>query len=164
MSNPTAERIRELLDYDRETGWFRWRNTPRKDGPPKRAGNLTQTGYRRIEIGGCEYREHRLAWLYVYGVWPTQDIDHINGVRDDNRIANLRLATRSQNLGNARRSSANKSGFKGVSSSGRKWKALIAIPYTGRYRYLGTFDTPEQAHAAYVRAARETYGEFARSA
>ena len=107
------------------------------------------------------YRAHRLIWLMYHGQWPPQEIDHINGDRADNRIVNLRLATASQNRANSKVYKTNRCGFKGVARTpyGR-WVARIHFEKT---KYLGTFDTPEEAHAAYVRAAQAAHGIFARS-
>jgi hypothetical protein len=151
----TAERLRQLFKYDPETGLF------------ERAGRLrngTNTvGYVQFMIDGEMQLGHRMAWLYVHGSLPNQ-IDHINGVRHDNRICNLRESSQAQNCGNVRRHRDNKSGFKGVirSSDGKRWAAQICKD--GLRRHLGTFDTPEDAHAAYCEAAKAAFGEFARAA
>jgi hypothetical protein len=154
----TQARLKELLTYNPETGEFRWSTTPRKGVRAGGiAGNILSTGH-RIRIDRLEYKAHRLAWLWVYGRWPQDDIDHINGDPTDNRIANLREATDSQNLGNSKRRADNTSGFKGVarsSAKAEKWRAHL------QGQYLGSFDTKEEAHAAYVAKARELYGEFA---
>jgi hypothetical protein len=110
-------------------------------------------------IGKKEYREHRLAWFYVHGVWPAQLLDHINADVADNRIANLREATPSQNCCNRRIQSRNSTGFKGVSRRKYAWEANIML--NGKPRYLGHFKTPIAAHEAYLAAADELHGEFA---
>jgi HNH endonuclease/AP2 domain len=135
--------------------------------PPGRisAGNIAGAkkagDYIRISIDGRQHLAHRLAWLYVHGRWPAALIDHINGNPADNRIANLREASRSQNQANSGLRLGNRSGLKGIS---RKpygtWSAQIF--YQGTKHYLGTFATPEEAHAAYREAARRLFGEFAR--
>ena len=155
----TAEHLREVLSYDPSTGVFTWR----KARPKVRAGMVAGgdcRGYTVIRIDLVLYQAHRLAWLYVHGRWPKELIDHINGNPSDNRLCNLPEATQSQNMGNARLRKKSKSGFKGVRSSCSKW-----IAYLGghKYKHLGTFDTPEEAHAAYLAAAQERHGEFARS-
>jgi hypothetical protein len=159
----TYERLRELLDYDPETGVFRWkiyRNGRAKVGYI--AGGFDKCGHRRIAIDGRFYPSHRLAWLYQTGKWPVALIDHINMVPDDNRFCNLREATKSQNGWNTGKRSDNTSGFKGVTwaKNVRRWMAQIQVH--GKNKHLGTFDTPEQAHAAYAAAAKEFHGEFAR--
>lgn len=156
-------RLRELLDYDADTGRLTWRHARSRAAAGARAGHLNSKGYRRIEIDDRQYFAHRLVWLYVYGEWPVEQIDHRNGDRDDNRIVNLRAASQAENNGNSRRPKHNTSGFKGVGlqKTDRKWRARIKR--AGRSIHLGTFDTPEEAHAAYVAAATELFGEFARA-
>jgi hypothetical protein len=97
------------------------------------------------------------------GDWPTAEIDHANGTRDDNRWSNLRSATRSQNLVNARKPSTNTSGLKGVSWDAERgnWRAYLTL--NGRNKYLGRFADPAEAHRAYFAAARLHFGEFART-
>jgi hypothetical protein len=99
----TAERVRELLLYDPETGLFTWRiavGDRYQAGTP--AGSFTHKGYRSIYIGGFNYPAHRLAWLYVTGQWPTKDIDHIDQDKANNRFANLRDVSRSANMQNVK--------------------------------------------------------------
>lgn len=160
----TAARVRELLDYNPETGEFRWRLSNSKRAPVGAVAGVISRGYRLIRIDGCLYRGHRLAWLHVHGHWPVAEIDHVNLDKADNRIANLREASRSQQLANQGRRRDNTSGFKGAfwEASRRKWQAYIQV--NGRRIHLGRFATPEAAHAAYVTAAAEHFGEFARPA
>lgn len=155
----TATRLRELLDYDHETGIFRWKTN--RGGVCERAvaGSLRKNGYIMIRIDYRNYRSHRLAWLYMHGHWPIGEIDHINGITKDNRIINLREATHSQNLYNRALQSNNKSKMKGVSKSGGRWRATICI--NKRKIHIGCFLTPEQAHAAYCKEAIKIAGEFA---
>jgi hypothetical protein len=154
MLNP--ERLRELLAYDPETGAFTWRVGQRAG---KVAGSVHSKGYARIWVGGRSYRAHRLAWLYVTGAWPVAQLDHANGARDDNRFVNLREATNAENGHN--RKTNNPCGFKGVRQQKKRWCARIGK--NGRRIFLGLFATPEEAHAAYVAAATEHHGEFARA-
>jgi hypothetical protein len=160
----TAERVRELLDYDADTGIFRYR---RNRGNGIRKGEVAGTnwrgnGYTVICVDQHFCGAHQLAWLHVTGTWPPQEVDHINTDRADNRFCNLRLASRSENLGNRARQANNTSGFKGVSFSkaARRWVA--SLQKEGTYYYLGLHDTPEAAHDAYCRAAKDVFGEFAR--
>jgi len=155
----TAQRLRELLEYSPETGEFKWRKPPRnKDIPGLVAGS--QTGrYVMIGIARVLYYGHRLAWLYVHGEWPARDLDHINRDCRDNRIANLRLATDSENLCNKPVRRDSRTGLKGVAPKRKKYAARITKE--GRIHFLGSYDTPEDAHAAYCRAARELHGDFA---
>lgn len=156
----TKERLRSLLTYNPELGEFT-RN--HQQGPclaGSVAGSPNEHGYVRICIDGCYARAHRLAWFWTYDSWPSV-VDHINGNRSDNRIANLREAPGWRNAANKGRSKNNKSGFKGVTLKKKRWQAQIAKD--GTSYHLGTFDTPESAHQAYVTAARQLFGEFARS-
>lgn len=158
----TADDVRAGLDYDPETGIFRWRNPATKVVAGSIAGTLQRT-YWMIHFRGVDYHAHRLAWLYVRGAWPTGEVDHRNGNRLDNRIANLRDATRSQNCANMGLASHNTSGFNGVSfyrQTGR-WQAYIR--HGGRRLHLGMFATAEDAAAAYDAAAIRLKGEFART-
>lgn len=151
----TQQRLRDLLDYNPETGEFIWR--------PKPAGCVNKKGYAHICVDGIRYPAHRLAWLHVYGEWPPEMIDHANTVRDDNRIANLRKATNGQNKSNCRAYKGSASGTKGVYPSfrGKPWRSQIRKP-DGGIAHLGHFDTIEEASAAYFEAAKKYHGEFAR--
>ena len=157
-------RLKELMTYDPETGDFAFLKRRGYRGAGLKAGSMTAFGYWRIRIDRREYHAHRLAWLYVYGEWPEKDIDHINAIKTDNRIANLRIATPAQNNANQPLTSRNSSGFKGVTWHKRcgKWQAAIKV--SGRTFHLGLFERAEDAHAAYVNAAKEHYGECARAA
>lgn len=162
-----AEELREMLTYDPATGVFVWR----VDRPQRRVGDiagsctLSSQGYRLISVKGTVYRAHRLAWLYVYGAFPTSDLDHIDGDRDNNRIANLRLATKTENSRNRRVAPDNATGFKGVTrATGCKSRFQAHIGIERRLKYLGSFGSAEEAHAAYVEAAKSLYGAFARAA
>ena len=159
----TAERLREVLFYDKETGLFTWLVTLSTKCP---AGSVSGKGNRSnryvyIKIDGRSYFAHRLAWLYVKGVWPTNQIDHRNTDSRDNRWDNLREATPSQNSSNTGLRSNNTSGLKGASwsSKANKWSGWIRI--RGTAKWLGYFDTAEEAHAAYRKAADGLFGEFA---
>jgi hypothetical protein len=159
----THARLRELLHYEAKTGEFRWLkrvSRPVKAGDV--AGMLHTDGYRRIRVKGRDYRAHHLAWLYMTGKWCPVFIDHRDGNPSNNRWDNLRRATPSQNGANRRMYRNNKCGLKGVVRNhvGR-WCATICK--NGRNRHLGTFSTPQDAHAAYVAAARKLFGEFARA-
>lgn len=153
----TQKRLRELLSYDPDTGVFQWlfsRGTARAGAV---AGSADSYGYLQTKIDRRCYLNHRLAWLYVHGEWPTRQIDHINGKRTDNRLANLRIVSASVNQQNHRVARVdNKCGLLGVSSSGKRWQARISHP-GGKDAYLGLFDTPELAHAAYLEAKRRLH-------
>jgi hypothetical protein len=154
MSDLTQARLRELLSYDPDTGVF----TRLRNG--RIAGTLTYQGYVQIAIDGKLYLGHRLAWLYMTGSFPSLQIDHKDRNEANNVFTNLRLATPTQNQWNTGTQINNKCGLKGVSRliNGR-WMARITNHY--KTKYLGTYSTPEEAHAAYRRAAAEMNGEFA---
>lgn len=162
-----VEALRADLDYDPETGIFTWR---RAIGPRVQIGMIAgykgnNARYWHIQWRGHDYTLHRLAYFYVYGKWPANHLDHRDGDTCNNRISNIRDATRTQNMGNRRISKNNTSGFKGVCRAKRpagKWCAKIGA---GDKRiFLGYFDTAEAAHDAYMAAARIRFGEFARAA
>ncbi len=146
----TAARAREAWDYDEEMGRLIWK----KWG--KVGGCLRSDGYRVIRIDEWNYQEHRVVWLWKTGAWPAACIDHIDGVRDNNRFANLRDTTLAVNAQNQRRaSSASQTGFLGVKASGGKFQARI---FSERKRLiLGTFPRAEEAHAAYIEAKRRLH-------
>lgn len=157
----TAEKLRELLAYDANTGHFTWLQ-PRPHGVKvgDQAGRINTQGYVQFAVLGRLYSAHRVVWLYVFGEWPPSYIDHINGVRSDNRLANLRLATNSQNQANRRRWPKNTSGMKGVcwNKKSNAWQAGIKV--NGRSIHLGLHPTREAASAAYAQAASQYFGEF----
>jgi hypothetical protein len=105
----TAERLRELLDYDPQTGNLIWRQKAHGRPAGEVAGCRTSRGYWRVGVDRVEYKAHRLVWLHVYGEWPSKQIDHINRNACDNRIENLRDVTASENLVNRRRWAASRS-------------------------------------------------------
>jgi hypothetical protein len=153
----------EVVSYDPETGIFRWRVSVGRAAAGMRAG-ANKAGYRRIKIDGRDYFEHQLAWLYVHGVWPLMHIDHVNRDKSDNRLCNLRLATMTQNQGNAGARRDNKLGVKGVDYREKWGKWQARIHKQGKTHRLGSFDTPEEASAAYLAAAQEHFGKaFART-
>ena len=157
----TAERLRALLDYDPVTGVFRWRvSNGRRAVAGAVAGAISEksaTAYLRIAIEGRRYYAHHLAWLHVHGAWPAHRLDHISTDRMDNRIANLREATAAENPQNQRRAhSHNKAGLLGVSETPGGCYAA-SIKAGGKRRYLGRYATPEDAHAAYLKAKQEMH-------
>lgn len=152
-ANITAERLHEILRYDPETGIFTWVKTKRLSNyVGKTAGFKMPIGYRAIMIDGKQQYAHRLAWLYMTGDWPAAQIDHRNGVRDDNRFSNLRAATKAENMQNSRLRKDNRCGFQGVGWDCQRQKWQARIRYQHRKYDLGRYDTPEAAHAAYLAA------------
>lgn len=156
-SNITVERLREVLRYDPVTGAFTWKvRTGPRGKPGAFAGTINTRGYYEISVDGRKYVSHRLAWLYMRGGWPKGEIDHINGCRDDNRWSNLRDVSRALNTQNRRTaSSLNLTGLLGVSRHNARWRARIQVD--GVVRRLGTYDSPEAAHEAYVAAKRQLH-------
>jgi hypothetical protein len=150
----TQERLKDLLNYDPETGVFAWRERSKnrvKAG--ETAGSLQSKGYLQIRIDGRQYLAHRLVWLWMTGEWPTHYIDHVDGNNLNNRFANLRDVTNSVNQQNQRRASKDsKTGFLGVRQHHGKFQARIYLD--GKVTHLGRFTAPEQAYAAYVAAKR----------
>ena len=158
----TAERVRELLHYDPASGVFVWRKGRGKAARDAIAGSPDADGYTAIGIDKKRYKAHRLAWLYVVGEWPVGDLDHVDCDKTNNRFANLRQATFSQNRCNVHRPRVNTSGYKGVhfNKNAKRWRSIIKA--RGMQKCLGYFDTAESAYAAYCAAAKELHGEFAR--
>lgn len=155
MSKLDSTRLRELLSYDPTTGVFTWRvKVSRKTVVGGVAGSRMPQGYVVVQFYGVRQYAHRLAWCYVYGSWPTGVVDHINGTKDDNRIENLRDVTQRANTQN---STAPRRGnpYLGVSKKRNKWLAQISDH--GKHVRVGLFNTPEEAHAAYVAAKRKLH-------
>jgi hypothetical protein len=153
----TQEYVRAHLNYNPITGIF---TNITNRAPTIRSGTIAgckhSEGYIVIKLQGKAYKAHRLVWLYVHGSWPKEQIDHINGIKDDNMISNLREATNRQNQQNQKNpKKSNRSGYLGVSyrkDCGR-WRATLY--YNGHNKSLGDFETPELANEAYITAKRE---------
>lgn len=156
-SRLTAARLRYVLDYNSETGVFVWRLAiGRRAKVGATAGGKSNTGYWRVKVDGVFYSAHRLAWLHVYGEWPAHEIDHVNGIRDDNRLSNLRDVTKSVNQQNRHKSNnGSATGFLGVTPYHGRYMAQIWV--SGKYRFIGYFDSPENAHAAYLGVKRQAH-------
>lgn len=149
----TQARLKELVHYDPETGDFTLRVCTHRRKPGARATAKGANGYLKLFLEGRDYSAHRLAWLYMYGEWPKHTVDHINRVRTDNRIANLRDVTIGQNLTNLRNASTDQGApMHGAArcTQSSKWRAYIKV--NKRQIHLGTFDTQAEAHAAYIAA------------
>lgn len=154
MIEDAAAALRELVHYDKDTGLFTWKHG--QAGGAK-VGTSDPDGYRLLRFQGRNHFQHRLAWLWVYGAWPSGQIDHINGEKSDNRLANLRdVSGRINNQNRKSALSRNISGYLGVSfhrwAKTKPWAAGISADGV-RYN-LGRFDTPEEAHAKYIEAKR----------
>lgn len=155
--NLTAQRLRELVHYDPETGAFTWAKGRPGCGYGKSAGSFDSSdGYWRMRCDGTTYKAHRLAWLYMTGEWPLQQVDHMDGNRANNRFANLRQASHSANQQNQRAAPiSNKScGLLGVTLHKPTGKWYSQIRFGGKRKYLGSFATAELAHEAYCEAKR----------
>lgn len=171
VNDITQEELQAAFRYVKSTGKLFWkkregkgRNTASFNArfAGKEAGWLNPvTGYTIVHFKGRPRHMHRLIWTLVHGQ-TDMFIDHINADKTDNRLKNLRLATKRDNSRNRGKTKANTSGFKGVIKAGRRWVAQIG--YGGRSRRIGVFDTPELAHAAYCGAAKIAHGEFFRAA
>lgn len=152
----TQARLKELFSYDPETGLFTYKEHPPKSRKFKIgdvAGYKTSRGYISIRADRNLYQASRLAWLYVHGVWSEFNIDHINGIKDDNRIANLRETTQSQNRQNLYAKPKGYFGnLLGTTYKANAWEANIRLE--NKTYYLGRFKTEEEAHAAYLGAKR----------
>lgn len=158
------DRLKSVLTYEAGTGEFRWRvkmGSRARQGA--RAGTVKADGYRIIFIERKRYSAHRLAWFYVHGRWPLRYLDHANGERDDNRIANLREATKSQNAANSRAKVPGSVGLRGVSRVSGAATFQSRVSFEGQEHYLGTFRSPQAAHAAYRETSKRLHGEFART-
>ena len=168
----TQKFLKEALDYNPDTGIFTWKIRPLShfknahgmntfnSKQANKATGAKNYGYLVIRINNVLYRAHRLAWLYVYGYMPVNQIDHINNIRDDNRIINLREATNGENCQNLKTVCKNNksAGLLGAyrDKGCKKFKARITI--NGNIKPLGKFDTAQEAHEAYIEAKRELHG------
>jgi hypothetical protein len=154
-----VDAMRSEIEYDPETGVFYSKRLKRI------LGTMHNKGYWTFGFRGTQYLAHRVAWAMVNGEVPAcMSIDHVNGVRTDNRIKNLRLATAAENSRNQGLKQANTSGFKGACFDRRKGKWMAHITVNSKFNFLGYFGSASDAHDAYVTAAARLHGEFARAA
>jgi HNH endonuclease/AP2 domain len=147
----SVEYVMQELDYCPDTGLFRWRKTDRMKRAGHVAGSKNSNGYVSIKMLGKSYKAHRLAWLVSHGSWPDGQIDHINRVRDDNRIGNLRVVSNMENATNRGLNRNSTSGITGVTWHAQCGKWQAAIGRNGVHKYLGIFNTKEEAAEAYSR-------------
>lgn len=154
--------IKDCLCYAPDTGIFTWRMTTTSTKIGVVAGCVTGTnGYVRITLAGAAYKAHRLAWFYMHGKWPDKCIDHINHIRSDNRIENLRLVDHKQNSQNTRKRKNSVCEYKGITPLTRdKTKFVAQIRYDGKQRKLGIFPSQKEAHEAYCAAAQKHFGVY----
>lgn len=170
MKYPSQERLEHILDYNAGTGIFIWKD--RKEWPPetrskylgKEAGYRNKDGYVFIGVDGTQFPAHRLAWIYITGENPREQIDHKDLCPSNNAFSNLRKASMCQQRYNTGLYKTNSSGYKGVAldKNTKKWRAYISVDK--KQKYLGHFNTPLLAHEAYCQAATKYFGEFARIA
>lgn len=159
----SLSRLKELLHYDPETGHITWRvNRCRMAKAGQRAGTLNKYGYIMLHVEGRMYSAHRLAVFYMTGSWPPEQVDHINGVRNDNRYVNLRCAPMKLNLLNRKRYATSTSGHKGVTWHPKLGKWRVRVQKFGKRYSLGCYNTLDEARAAYEAGAKAVYGEFHR--
>ena len=145
--------LQKVLRYEPDTGLLYWTADASKAVRGKQAGTLNR-GYIVVMYKSKFYKAHRVAWLLTHGHWPAHSIDHINGIKSDNRLENLRDVDDTLNQQNRHRARVDsKSGLMGASPYRNRWKSQIRV--NGEVRYLGVFDTPELAHLAYVQAKQQ---------
>lgn len=153
--------IIETIAYDPKTGVLTRKRKSRRIQTGSVAGWINSQGYRMVHIMGRDYRGHHIAWFLMTGSWPEEEIDHKDGKTANNKWKNLRPASHAQNSRNTKRHKDNKSGYKGVVHYPKRgFSAFICV--SGKRKYLGTYSTPQEAHAAYLSAATASFGEYAR--
>jgi hypothetical protein len=154
----TQEKLKEILFYEPKTGLFTRKITKSNRAV---AGSLVLNKYNKYMVIGIDnknYYLHRLAWLYIYGEWPKNDIDHINGIKSDNRIENLRDVTKSVNMQNLiKKTNKNQTDYLGVSfcKKSKKWYSRISV--NKKQITIGRFNSPELAYESYLKAKRELH-------
>lgn len=153
----TQDRLKEALNYDSKTGIFTWKIQCGTARPGQRAGSRNHHGYRYIKIDGIRYSEHYLVLLYVFNHWPDRQVDHRNGIRDDNRLFNLNTCQPHENQQNRKKRDDTSSQYMGVSYSklARKWRASIRV--NGVNHHLGYFYREADARDAYLAAKEELH-------
>jgi hypothetical protein len=154
----TQNDLKQLISYDPVNGIFTWLKRPYSRPEGTVAGSIN-LGYVRITVNHKSYFAHRLAWLWMTGEWPVKMIDHIDGNKSNNSWSNLREASNSENQMNSKKSKSNKSGIKGICKSVSKWMAYISV--NKKQKYLGTYDTIQEAAIVRQCAEKEVYNLFA---
>lgn len=161
----TQERLKEFLHYDQETGVFRWRFARSMHQKPwDEAGGKDNHGYTKIMLMRKMHKAHRLAWLYVTGNFPDGQVDHINGIRSDNTIKNLRIVTNKQNAENMAIRTSNTSGFRGVSFHKRSGMYEAFITHNQKKKFLGMFKDANEAAKITKEARDKTFTHSDREA
>lgn len=156
-----AETVRRHLLYNPRTGVFTWKWHKIKKYIGREAGCLNNRGYTCITIAKKIYTAHRLAFVYMTGKMPLTQVDHIDGVRNNNKWENLRISDHSTNQMNSRLRCTNTSGYKGVSWDNSNKQYVVRIKKNYKSYFLGNFDDAAEGYKAYVKAAKELFGEYA---
>lgn len=160
----THDRLLAALNYDPVTGVFAWKvSTNGRIAIGQKAGWTSSNGHRSVTVDGKTYKEHRLAWFYVHGVWPTHQIDHKDVIPGNNALTNLRDATQFQNQRNKGKYKSNKSGYKGVCWKARNRKWVAQAKLDNKVHHLGLFATAAEASVAYQEFVNQHHGEFKHS-
>ena len=159
--NHSLEAFRKALSYDPITGVLKWKINNGRAFKGKIAGGVAAKGYLAFNFNEKTFKAHRVAWFMTYGSWPTHQIDHINGIKDDNRISNLREATQSENQKNVGTRKDNKTGYKGVSYHSKRKTYVARMMINGKEKWIGDFPTAEKASQEYLRHAELHHAEFA---
>lgn len=154
----TQEMLKKVIKYDKESGVFTWVRNGINMKVGEVAGRINHTGHVQIGIFGKRYQAHRLAWLWMNGCWPKEQIDHINRVRNDNRWVNLRAASNRQNAYNRSLRSDNSTGTCGVMQSRDKW--IVRVQFNGVRHSFGSYDDIELAELVAKEARNKYFGEF----
>lgn len=158
----TQEYLKSIIHYDAESGVFTWR-VYKGPASTRTIGTKTKGGYTAISIDYKKYYAHRLAWLYMTGEWPENEIDHIDTDKANNKWINLRSATHKQNQANIKRRKDNTTGIKGVYYGKHVAKWIANISHNGKNINLGCYETKEDAAKAYAQAAKHYHGEYTRT-
>lgn len=154
--------IKSRFNYDPETGIFIYKHNHNRMKKGDTAGRANTNGHIQISVDGKRYMAHNLAWLYMTGQYPDGFIvDHKDRNYSNNKWENLRKASLSQNSANTKLAKSNKSGLKGVSWNKNKRKWIAQIGYQGKKKWIGAFDSKEDAKEAYDKIAKDLFGEFA---
>jgi hypothetical protein len=156
----SIDSAKDAFSYEESTGNLLRAKSVSNSKSGDASGYLRKDGYIVVRFGGRQTLAHRIIWAIYYGELPSRFIDHVNGDRSDNRIVNLRLASRSENNQNATIRKDNKTGFKGVRWVERDKRFVASIRVNGKYKSLGYFIDAESASAAYQQKAKELHGEF----
>jgi len=160
QSSVSIEEIKARVRFDSETGKLHRVTASGGSKVGQETGSMSSSGYLGVGICGKAFLCHRIAWLLHYGEWPEFEVDHINGMKTDNRISNLRSATRSENVNNTNLRSDSTSGYKGVNYSNQHGRYRARIVVKGKRMHVGMYDTPEQAHEALCAARNAYHGKF----